>query len=220
GWNLVRAVHAGNFLNQIHLAFQIHAEGRNLKRHRLRRTARSHRTRLAIHSLQTKLAEIKFALLRFQGDTEQFVDLVLAQGDFLRPDRFRIRVHNAFGQFAAGGFQNQLRRALTRPVTDADVRAALEAVAGFAAQTERLAGAADVGRRKIGALDEHVRRRIVYFRVLAAHDSGQGDAFLFVGNQKHFVRQRAFDTVEGFELLSGIGATDDDRRTGILPVSI
>ena len=50
------------------------------------------------------------------------------------------------GQLAAGGFQNQLRRALAGPIADAHVRAALEAVAGFAAQAELLAGAADVGR--------------------------------------------------------------------------
>ena len=61
---------------------------------------------------------------------------------------------------------------------------------------------------------------LVDFRVLAAHDAGQRDAFLFVGDQQHFVRQRAFHVVERLEFFAGGGAANDDRRTGILPVSI
>ena len=93
------------------------------------------------------------------ADAEQIFRLREMQRNLLWLDRLGINVHDAFGQLAAGGFQNQLRRALAGPIANAHVRAALEAVAGFAAQTEQLARAPDVHRREIGALDEHVHGR-------------------------------------------------------------
>ncbi len=81
----------------------------------------------------------------------------MAQGDLLRLDRLRIGIHDAFGQLAAGGFQNQLRRALAGPIANADVRAALEAVDWIrCADPSFLEVRADVLRLEIGALDEHV----------------------------------------------------------------
>ena len=56
---------------------------------------------------------------------------------------------------------------------------------------------------------------VVDFRVRAAHDAGERDAFLLVGNQKHFVRQRAFLIVERLEFFAGSGAADDDGRFAV-----
>src|SRR5206468_319004 len=99
---------------------------------------------------------------------EQFVDLVMAQRDLLRFGGLWICIDDAFDQLAAGGFENELRASAAGPFGDADVRAALEAVARLAAQAEGFAGASDVRRGEIRALDEHVLRRIVDLRVLPA----------------------------------------------------
>ena len=42
---------------------------------------------------------------------------------------------------------------------------------------------------EIRALDQHVFRVVVNFRVLAAHDARERDAFLFVGDEEHVVGQ-------------------------------
>ena len=115
-------------------------------------------------------------------------------------------------KLAAGSFQDQLRRTLARPVANAHVRAALETITGFAAQSELLARAADVRWLEIRTLDEHVFRVVVDFRIRAAHHAGERDAFLFVGDQEHFVRQRAFLIVERLEFFARSGAAHDDGR--------
>ena len=95
-----------------------------------------------------------------------------------------------------------MRRALAGPVADARVRAALEAVAGFAAQAEQLARATDVHRREIRALDEHIYGGVIDLRVGAAHDTRERDAFGLIGDEQHFIRQRAFLIVERFEFFA------------------
>src|SRR6185312_12096016 len=135
---------------------------------------------------------------------------MVAQGNMFQRGELRISIYHAFGELAAGGFENQLRGPLAGPVANADVCAAFEAVAGFAAQAERFTRATDVRRIEICALDEHVFGVVVNLRVLAAHDAGERNAFLLVGDQEHVAVQRAFDVVERFEFFALSGAADDD----------
>ena len=86
-------------------------------------------------------------------------DLALRHVHAIGAQRARHRVDG--GEVRAGG--DVQRRSVERSVERPD---------GIAAQPEGLAGAADVRRLKIGALDEHVLRRLVDLRVLPAHDAG------------------------------------------------
>jgi len=138
GRNFVHAMQPADFLNQIHLAFQVHPEGRDLKLDRFRRGIGADWARLVTGGFQTKLAEVKLNFFRPKLDAEQFVHLVMPQRDLFRLDRIRIGVHEAFGELAAGGLENQLRAARAGPVVDVNVRAALETIAGVGAQSSVL----------------------------------------------------------------------------------
>src|ERR1051325_4417966 len=82
----------------------------------------------AIHAMQSQALQPTNLFGGRNGHSEQIIHLVMAQCDLLWLDGFRIRVHNALGELAAGGFQNQLRRAPAGPIANTHVRAALEAV--------------------------------------------------------------------------------------------
>src|SRR6185369_6844325 len=133
-----------------------------------------------------------------------------------RFNRFRINIHHSVGQLSAGRFEDQLGTTLAGPIADARIGAAFEAIARFAAEAELFAGATDISRQKISALDEYIDGLLVDLRVRAAHDTGQGDAFLFVGNQQHFARERAVLVVERLEFFLIGGATNDDGGLIIL----
>ena len=110
GRNFVHAMQPGDFFNQIHFAFQVHAEGRDLNVDRFRRGVGYDWPRLAADAFQAKLAEVKFNFFGPKLDAEQLVHLVMPQRDLLRLDRFWIGVHDAFGELRRpGGFDNQLR---------------------------------------------------------------------------------------------------------------
>ena len=112
-----------------------------------------------------------------------------------------MRVHKTRHELATRSLQDKLCRALAGVVANSHVRAAFESIARF----------------EIGALDQHVHRPLVDFGVLAAHNAGQGDAFLRIGDEQHFARQIAFLPVQRGELLAFLSATDNDRRQVILP---
>src|SRR5215469_2203771 len=79
-------------------------------------------------------------------DTQQLPCFMVPQHNLLWSDWFGISIHDSVGELATGSFQNQLRRALAGPITNASIRAAFESIAGFAAQPQCLARAANVGR--------------------------------------------------------------------------
>ena len=130
-------------------------------------------------------------------------------------NRLGVTIHDAFGQLAAGGFQNQLRRALARPITNAHVRAALEAVAGLTTEAELFARAADVRRIEIRAFDQNVHRPVVDLGVRAAHDTGERNAFGFVSDQEHFACERALLIIERLKFFSRSRTADDDGRLAV-----
>ena len=108
--------------------------------------------------------------------------------------------------------EDELCRATAREIhTPVRVAAALEAVAGIRAQAERLARVADVRRREIGRLQQHVHRLIIDLRVLPAHDTGERDALGFVGDQQILRGQPILLAVQRLELLPCPGTTHDDR---------
>ena len=141
---------------------------------------------------------------------DEFARLGMAQRYFLRLDLNGTCIDRAGHELAAGRFENELRATAARPIRDPDVAAAFETVARFAAQSERLAGAPDVRRLEVSALDQHVLRGVVNLRVQPAHHARQRDAVLLVGDEQGLGGQRAFLSVERLELLALRRAAHDD----------
>jgi hypothetical protein len=78
--------------------------------------------------------------------------------------------------------------------------------------------AGDRDRVEVSGLDDDVGRLVVDFDVGSAHDPGQPDDLLAlavdagtaVGDEQVLGVERALDVVEGRELLTPVGAADDD----------
>ena len=99
GGNFFDAVKPGDFLDQIHLAFQVHAQGRNLKcasapADRPIRPDAPCDSRPSNRAGRDKTHIPPVA----RCDAEQFLHLVMSQGDLLWLNRFWIDVHNAVGR--------------------------------------------------------------------------------------------------------------------------
>ncbi|MEY3274856.1 MAG: hypothetical protein RL153_121, partial [Verrucomicrobiota bacterium] len=133
-----------------------------------------------------------------------------AQGNLLAGDAYGPGIQHAGRGGAACQLEDEARGATTGEVGRLDVRAALEPVAGVGAQPEGLAGAADVDGVEPGSLDEDVGGVGLDAGVGPAHDAGEGDALISVGDQEHLWRELAGDAVEGGEGLALGGAADDD----------
>ena len=67
-----------------------------------------------------------------------------------------------------------------------------------------------------GALDEDVHGRAGDARLLAAHDPGQGDGLVLVGDDQHLRGELDRPAVEALELLPLLGPADDDPAAGEL----
>ena len=113
-------------------------------------------------------------------DAQQRVRLHVTKGDLPGVGRRWIGFHYAPRQLTAGDLENQVRRAKACPIGDADIHTALEAIARFTAQPKTFTRAADIRRQKVRTLNQHILCALADLRVRAAHDSGKGNAFLFV----------------------------------------
>ena len=90
------------------------------------------------------------------------------------------------------------------------VDALLPAVRGLAAQPEALGAAQDADGLEVGGLEQDVRGRVGNLAVLAAHDPGDRERTLAVGDQEVGRVELAEDAVQGSDLLAGAGTPDDD----------
>ena len=87
--------------------------------------------------------------------------------------------------------------------------------ARLGAEGEPLGRAPDAHRVEHGALDDDVAGRVRDLAVGAAHDAGDADRALRIGDEQRVVGQGAGHVVQRLELLPGGGAADDDRRAAV-----
>ena len=87
---------------------------------------------------------------------------------------------------AAGDLDDQARRAFDRDARQLRIDAALETMPGIGMQAELAAAADDRIRREMRGFEEHVPRRIGHARVEAAHDAGQRDRAVGIGDDEEF----------------------------------
>ena len=114
-------------------------------------------------------------------------------------------------EFSASGFENQFGHAIAGHRRDAPVGAALEAMRGVGVHAVPLGHAADGRRIEPCRLDQHVLRLLGDHRVEAAHDAGQRDRLLRVGDDQVVGRELAIDAVERLQHFAIAGAAHDDR---------
>ena len=99
-----------------------------------------------------------------------------------------------------------------------EVRAALEAVGGIGVEAVAAAHAADDGGIEPCGFDENVLRLGRDHGVPAAHDAGEAESFLFVGDDEVVGIEDAFDAVERLQLFAFAGAADDDAAFDLVEV--
>src|SRR5207249_4974956 len=92
-----------------------------------------------------------------------------------------------------------------------DVGTALEPVTGITCQSKLLRSLANVRRQEPRALEQNVGRRVVDLAVLAAHDTGQSDDTLGVGDHQHLAGQLMLTVVNCREALAFPGTTNNDH---------
>lgn len=124
----------------------------------------------------------------------------------------------AFVFCGAGEFDDELGGAFASGVDEGGIESAFEAVGGVGDEAEATGGGADGGGVEDGAFEEH---RCCFFGdagVFAAHDAGEGDGFLGVGDDEVVGVKFVSFAVEGGEFFVGFGlanangVADEGRR--------
>ena len=110
----------------------------------------------------------------------------------------------------AGELDDELRRERGGLRRQVRVDAFLPAVRAFGAQSVALRAREDADRLEVRGLEEDVRRPLAHLGLLAAHDPGEGDRALGVGDHQILRVELARSPVEGRELLSRPRPPDDD----------
>ncbi len=106
------------------------------------------------------------------------------------------------GPARAAQLDDQLRRVRRRLARDVRVDALLPAVRALGAERVPLGAAQDPDRLEVRGLEQEVRRRGGDLGLLAAHDPGEPDGALAVGDDEILFGQRALDAVERPHLLA------------------
>jgi len=110
----------------------------------------------------------------------------------------------------AGGFDEQLGSEPGGRIGEVRVDALLPAVRALGAQAQALGGAEDRGRLEVGRLEQHLARGLADLGLLAAHDPGERDGALGVGDHQVGRLELPLDAVQGANRLSRNGPADDD----------
>ena len=99
-----------------------------------------------------------------------------------------------------------------------EVGSALEAVGGVGVEEVAAGAATDGSGIEPGGLDEDVFGLGGDHGVPAAHDSGEGEGFLFVGYDEVVGFEGALGSVEELELFAFVGEADDDASFDLVEV--
>src|SRR5207253_2139239 len=111
---------------------------------------------------------------------------------------------------AAGQLGDQLGGTVRRRDHAVRIDAALEPVGGGGRQRDALGGAADAGGTEVRRLQEQVRCLRRHLCLSAAHDTGDGDGAIRVGDHQHVGGKGDLGAVDGGDRLAGAGSADDD----------
>ena len=119
---------------------------------------------------------------------------------------------------ASAGFEDFLCDEGVGDGRGGEVGAALVAVAGVGVDEMAARGGADGCWIEPGGFDEDVRRLGGDHGVIAAHDAGEGDRLLFVGDDEIVCDEGAGGAVEELQLFARAGVADDDAAFDLVEV--
>ena len=104
----------------------------------------------------------------------------------------------------------KLRRERRRLRGEIRIDALLPAIRALGPQLEPLRAPQQPERLEVGRLEQDLGRRVPHLGLLAAHDPGERDRALRVGDHEVALVELAVDAVERPELLAALCATHDD----------
>ena len=141
---------------------------------------------------------------------EQSVDPGRPKRDLRRIRLARICIDASGGHRAAGPVGQQLGDAVGPDAGEPELLALLESEAGLGAQPVPLPRPADVDRVEDGRLHDDLARRLAHLARCAAHDPGNADGALGIGDDEGFGIEGAHHVVERLELFARARPSDDD----------
>ncbi len=152
-----------------------------------------------------------------QRGAQQPVDPRGPERDPRRPRLVGRGIDPSAGDHAARPFLYELRGAVGADPRQPRLLALLEPAARLGAQREPLGRPPDAHWVEDRRLDGNVSRRVADLRGRAAHDPGDADRAVAVGDQEHLAGELAFDMVQRLEPLPRKRATHDDRGPPVGP---
>ena len=149
---------------------------------------------------QQDIYHLRFVQLRAQ----QAVHRIHAQGDaaffaLVHPD-----VHHAVHHVARVQKLHQLQRTVQAAAAAVGVQPFFIAAAGLGAHAQLFGRGAHGGAVEHGAFEHDGGGVVIHAGKLAAHDTRHGDWAFFVGDDEHFLAQRAVCAVQRFNFLAGL----------------
>ena len=163
----------------------------------------------ALQLLEADPAEDLGLLVGGHLEPEQLARTLRPQPDHRRLRQLALHVLGP-GPARAAQLDDQLRRVGRRRPGHVRVDALLPAVRALGAQRVPLGAAQDPDRLEVRRLEQDVRRRGGDLGLLAAHDPGEPDRALAVGDHEILRAQRALDAVERPHLLALARAARDE----------
>src|SRR5580704_15199866 len=160
--------------------------------------------------LESQTAKDLLDLTRGDVDTQISPHLRAAQRDC---PTLRSASHciNAIAlDLAAGTREDELGDAVACQGRNAPISAALKPMGRVGMHAVTLGHAADRCRIEPGGLDQHVLRVFGDHAVEAAHNAGERDRLLCIGNNKIVGRELTVDSVERFQCFACAGTANDD----------
>ncbi len=162
---------------------------------------------------EAEIFEVGLSL--FDGDVhaEEGAGSANEDGEFVGLGGGGVDVNDsAYGLFA-GDFGVEFGESVQGGNDAFGVNGSLESVARFGEKSEFLPGSADGGVDEVGRFEEASGGGFTDFSRLAAHDSGEGDGVVGIGDDHVVGLEFVGCAVEGRELFSGFCLADDDSLT-------
>ena len=185
--NIVVAVHACDFFNQIFFNFHIETPARR----------NGFPLAFAFRHLTAQATQNVAHLLISNVMADQTIQFATAQGNgrALRQCRFICDIDNRTG-FTAADVNQQTGRTLHRFVLQRRIDATLITVRGIGMQTMTARATGNRQRIEEGALQQYVLRFIVHTRMFATKDAAHGQRFMMIRNHQRIRVQLRFCAIK------------------------
>jgi hypothetical protein len=148
--------------------------------------------------LEAKVGKVSSLCLRLDMSTEKPVRPRVTQIKFDRLKWPGVFIQYPWGRFRPSQVLHKAASTIKSVADHLDVRASLETLRSFCDHAESASGRADGDSVKTSALEENVRGGLPHFGLASAHNAGDSDRTLGIGDDQGVVPQGAGLFVDGF----------------------